>query len=154
MAHIRPGHFRNTARRSALVAIIRNGIFVAILATSLTYYAVLGFPSEWCVAIGIESWLAGLLVWRLVVAVRRLRDPSRHPLFADFKPFGEPTRVAAELEDEVASGKAQVFDDVIVGSRLLVQLGLTHGAVALDQHQAWWHNKRRELAKQDRAARA
>ena len=79
-----------------------------------------------------------------MVAVRRFRDVTRHPILRDFAAHGNPKSVAREVEDAVATGSARVLGNVVCTDRLLVQVGLGHAVVRFDDI-AWAYRKNVKL---------
>ena len=137
------GFFEQRARRSARNAIIRNMIFSALIVPWIVFWLVLFFSGQETPApavLIVELALVSLLVWRILVAIQRYREPTKHPIFHDFARFGDPLALTSSIERELASGEARRIGDVILDGRFLIVLGLQHAVIELDEI-AWVYPK-------------
>jgi hypothetical protein len=53
---------------------------------------------------------AGLVVWKVLPVLRRLRDPATHPVMQRVTSWGDPIRISAEIEQELqAAGGLRAY---------------------------------------------
>ncbi len=120
-----PGHFRSRALRSAKVALIRNLILFSIFGASALGYGVQWFTTAKApgalAAMAFLGLVAMLFGWRAKVAAQRASKPETHPIFQDLRVYGEPTRVTAQVEEEMQSPDVQRFGEIALTSSFLIR---------------------------------
>ncbi|MGE0784261.1 MAG: hypothetical protein AB7S26_01135 [Sandaracinaceae bacterium] len=133
--------FRARAVRSAWGALIRNGaLFVAIAVLHAIGLAHAEDVRDALPSAALAWPLLALVGWRITVAIRRLRDPSRHPILQEFAPYGDPLALAAEVERMVETGHATMVDSWIFTDRFIVGVGFAHDVIATDE-VVWFYPK-------------
>lgn len=132
---IRRGHYRGLVRRSVGWALVRNGLLLVLL---LVNGVVNLLPREelWWSTIALNAGLITFAGWRVVVALRRLQDPARHPFLAELARYGAPLDVADELE----SSTGEVLGNVVLTERFLASTSWPHAVIRLAD-VAWIYAK-------------